>query len=476
MPDAKAIERIQRLIGEILRKASARDDTCLYRGEPERYPIVSTGLCRTCPETKDEMFDITTVEREIVAQATNYTMLTDPLEILAEIQHFGGTTNLLDFTDDYLIALFFACADSPDADGRVVLHWPDPKHVIRPKHTNHRVIFQKSVFVRPQRGFIVPDALDEVVPVPCDLKASVLTFLNRFHGISETSVYNDIHGFIRHQNPSRSAYAADFRTPCHCGPPKTDHAVTDGLREVHQVSPRYYLHQHGMDYADRTGSLFVLHTSTGPGQRVVLEPDEVVRLLTHCIEQKIGSLTLAQAHCWRGTALLFRQSDELAEADFERALSLDGELAEAYHGCANLCIRRGNLESGKADLEKALMVNAKLHAALIDRGNLHLEDGSLDAAIVDFDTAMKGSRLPGRGPLQSNYTWFRDGRFFRATARCMQRDWHKAEEDFAWAKRGGLRVASSFQGKFGGVEQFEREHAIKLPSRIKTLLHVRGDG
>ena len=29
-------------------------------------------------------------------------------EILTEIQHYGGKTNLIDFTTDYFIALFFA--------------------------------------------------------------------------------------------------------------------------------------------------------------------------------------------------------------------------------------------------------------------------------------------------------------------------------------------------------------------------------
>ena len=38
-----------------------------------------------------------------------------------------------------------------------------------------------------------------------------LTFLERFHGISERSVYNDIHGYIRHQEPNRSRYVAELQ-------------------------------------------------------------------------------------------------------------------------------------------------------------------------------------------------------------------------------------------------------------------------
>ena len=42
-------------------------------------------------------------------------------EILTEIQHYGGKTNLIDFTTDYFIALFFACDGHHDKEGRVIL-------------------------------------------------------------------------------------------------------------------------------------------------------------------------------------------------------------------------------------------------------------------------------------------------------------------------------------------------------------------
>ena len=33
------------------------------------------------------------------------------LKLLARMQHFGCKTNLIDFTRDYRVALFFACYD-----------------------------------------------------------------------------------------------------------------------------------------------------------------------------------------------------------------------------------------------------------------------------------------------------------------------------------------------------------------------------
>ena len=157
--DGTELEQVRSLMADIVDKSSKRQDACLYRGESECYPEVSSGLFRECcPDSANEAFDITRVEDEMLADARRYTTLEGDEEILTEIQHFGGKTNLVDFTEDYLIALFFASVDNDQTDGRVVLHWPEPESVLKPKHTMNRIVSQRSVFVRPRRGFIVPDA------------------------------------------------------------------------------------------------------------------------------------------------------------------------------------------------------------------------------------------------------------------------------------------------------------------------------
>ncbi len=96
-------------------------------------------------------------------------------EILTEIQHYGGKTNLIDFTTDYFIALFFACDGLYDEDGRVILQKTDEIRVMiaHPRNPRHRVIVQKSVFVRPPKGFIEPRE-EQIVVVPSYLKQGSL--------------------------------------------------------------------------------------------------------------------------------------------------------------------------------------------------------------------------------------------------------------------------------------------------------------
>ena len=474
-PETRILEQIQGLMGEILRKSSEGEGSCLYRGEPECYPIVSSGLYRKCPDCKNEAFDIERIQQEIIENARQYTTLEDADDILAEIQHFGGATNLLDFTDDYLIALFFASVDSGGKDGRVVLHWPNEKTVITPKHTNNRVVFQKSVFVRPRRGFILPQPAEEIVVVRAELKGHIQALLERFHGISERTVYNDIHGYIRHQNPSRSPYAVKWRVTL--ANPRRDpsfdlkHYLAAKLEKIQLVRMRHYCHQKGMDYTDGAMTEFAIRAAKeedlGPTTRHLdLKPEEVIELSTHCIVNKHHSVLLQDAYCWRGHALLFLGLNDRAFGDFEKVLEMDDESAGAYHGRANVYRQQDNSGRAMEDLEKALDLQPNFPAILIDQGNLHRDHGSLQDAIRNF------SAVIGRSRKGSQYTWFRDALFFRAVARCIEKDWLTAESDLELVRKDGLRVTSSFRNVFGSVAKFETDYNLKIPSLIATQLYI----
>ena len=118
-------------------------------------------------------------------EAKRYTQETDDdFAILTELQHYGGKTNLIDFTADYLIALFFACDGDYSKDGRVVLldrSGDMEEHIYGPRHPVSRVLAQKSVFVRPPDGFVEPD---DTVIIPHNLKPLMLDYLQKGHGIA----------------------------------------------------------------------------------------------------------------------------------------------------------------------------------------------------------------------------------------------------------------------------------------------------
>ena len=141
------LSRVLQKICEIAEKSV--DGDYIYRGEPQCYDKVSSSLYREYPHKEGEHSDIEGVQRAILNEAKAYTSKTDPIEILTELQHFGGKTNLIDFTEDYLIALFFACDGSHTEDGRVVLlkKQVEGYQVKKPRQTINRVESQKSMFV-----------------------------------------------------------------------------------------------------------------------------------------------------------------------------------------------------------------------------------------------------------------------------------------------------------------------------------------
>ena len=470
VPDGSELERIRGLMADVVDKSSKRTDACVYRGEPECYPVVSSGLFRACPDSANEAFDIARVEEEMVADARKYTTLASDEEILTEIQHFGGVTNLIDFTDDYLIALFFASVENEQTDGRVVLHWPEPESMLRPKHTMNRIVSQRSVFVRPQRGFIVPDADQETVLVPRDLKDSILMFLERFHGISKMTVYNDIHGFIRHQTASRSRYARTFRESLSRPRPDPRRFLAPYLNgrwiTAHLESIRHAYHQRGMMYEDSGGSLFTFYNPDLPGLSCYLNAEEIVDLFTHLIENKKDAIQIGEAYCRRGEAYLHQGAVDLAIRDFAEALDRDSEMAEAYHGRGNACRDQGNVDRAMADLEEAMRLKPELVAPLVDRGNMHRESGSLGRAIEDLDTAIARMRVGDSGIRNG------DGHFYRAVARCVRQDWADAKSDFETARQEGVLVASSFRAIFGSVSDFEARYGVRIPSDLATMLHA----
>lgn len=198
-----ALDRIYELIREIVKRSG--NGNCIYRGEPEHYNKVSSSLYRFFSSDIDSgKYDLNDLNDANLKDARNHIRINkDDLELLTEMQHYGDRTNLIDFTTDYHIALFFACNGSHDKDGRIIVlqrskEIDEKYRVNRPLKPVNRVTAQKSIFTQPQNGFIDPNDFDTVT-VPADLKQWILIHLLKFQDISIQSIYNDLHGFIRNK-------------------------------------------------------------------------------------------------------------------------------------------------------------------------------------------------------------------------------------------------------------------------------------
>ena len=205
----------------------------LFRGVPNaEYGIQASAYRR--PKTDARSFEkFLQINKDLIAEARlrghgekDGRKLGD-LEILAEFQHYGAATCLIDFTYNAQVALYFACqkdikwernsedaGEVPDGKVYVVLNDPDKFQKIAPDllekkvdelfqgdqlyhwepgYHNNRVIAQQSVFLFGASEFDE----DAACAIKENSKQDILVELERVSGITRAMLFPDFDGFAR---------------------------------------------------------------------------------------------------------------------------------------------------------------------------------------------------------------------------------------------------------------------------------------
>ena len=133
------------------------------------------------------------------------------LELLLELQHYGAATGLIDFSRDFLVALWFACNSNKDKNGSVfALNISDIDKFTQPKDdksifsecdklqfidsnfkSNNRIFAQKGVFIFGNQT--IDNA--ETIEISEGDKKLILQELSDRFSIDEKSLFQDIYGF-----------------------------------------------------------------------------------------------------------------------------------------------------------------------------------------------------------------------------------------------------------------------------------------
>ena len=506
----EAPRTVEDIIGAIKEKSAGGD--YIFRGEPKCYRKVASTLYRELDAVKAVSSDIADVETEIVNAARAYTDKTDEFEILTELQHYGGKTNLVDFTTDYHVALFFACYGSPGADGRVILLQKTEaiKEIVKsPLHQEHRVRAQKSVFVQPPKGYL--EQKYEVVQIPKNLKLAVLMYLRSDLDceISPETIYNDIHGFIKSDNAYWMAYR-EFYSGITA---QNDGAKADTPEEkqaAYQKSVKHYttalaLALQHPDIYNRRGAVY------SDIAELNLPADDYLNLAIDDYTQAIRlDPQYADAYHNRGNA--YRLKGEFTEAitDYEKAIQLKPDFAGAYINRGNAYNASGEIDKAIRDYTKAIESKPNFAEAYSNRGNAHLTKGNLGPAIDDCNKAIQLDpdqaeayytrgvayffkpreikvHLPASDGIEANRLWVERAiedftkaiqlnlelpiaYCLRGEARLHTQEWDKAKADLKVAREMGLNVVAQFHEIYQSLENCERIIDAKLPADIKAML------
>ena len=428
-------KKVQNIIHEIEQKS--KGGGYIYRGERKHHKNVSSKLYRDF-KIKEDHFDIERVQTEMLAAAKKHIghlpqdfrvdVITSPkgdgetteeaidFEILTDIQHYGGKTNLIDFTTDYRIALFFACDGEPGEDGRIIIQKTDKikGEIAHPRTPRHRVIAQKSVFIRPLRGFIEPEQND-IVTIPANLKQPLLKHLRDYHGISTEVIYNDLHGFIINQDIHGAAYTEFYK----------GFACQDRADEA----------KNSKDKQD--------------------EAQKAIEHYTNAIQFKPD---FAVAYNNRGIAYAAKGDFDAAIADYNTAIDLDPADAKAYNNRGIAYAEKGDSDAAIADYNTAIDLDPEYAGVYCNRGNAYRNTSDFDAAISDYNKAIELTP--------------EDARFYsnRGEAWLHLKEWEKAKTDLTTVKDMGVDIIAAFQNVYKSVEDFEVKNGVKIPKDIAALL------
>ena len=406
----------------------------IYRGESKCFDKVSSRLYREYPSASD----IDSVQDAELEEAKRYTLETDDFTILTELQHYGGRTNLIDFTADYLIALFFACDGNYPHDGRVILlerTEEREEEIYGPRYPANRVLAQKSIFVRPKSGYIEPDA---AVVIPFSLKLPMLEYLERGHGIQTATIYNDLHGFIRRQTIHREANE-NFAMGLGCQRNGDYLDAIECYNKALNLNPRMTT-----AYFNRG----ICYSAAG-------ELDQAITDYSRAIELTPED---ADAYFQRGYAYGELGEYELAIQDCTKAIELNPENADAYFCRGYAHSNQGNYGLAIQDFSQSIDLDPEDADTYFQRGFIYNKQGDYASAIRAYTKVIELDP-------DDRYAYYSRGEIQLHLAQ-----WELARSDLTVASDMELDVVDLFLNDYEDVTAFEAKTGLKVPEDIAEML------
>ena len=352
------------------------------------------------------------------------------LDLLAELQHNGAATCLIDFTENALIALWFACREEPKGDGKVVamatggtekfstinyehLSKPITEFLNKdklwkwtPSSMNNRIVAQQSVFVFGEG--IIEENLYDKIEIDSGSKKDIIETLEKSFGVKEQHLFNDLAGFALF-----NAY----------NKPYGDYSAEDyflwGLK-FHQQGE----YENAKDYFDKTLELDPqsagAYNNRGYAKFVLGDHKGAISDYDKAIELEPQ---YAMVYCNRGNAKLALGYYKDAISNSAKTLELNPQYPEAYNIRGVAKNKLGECQDAISDFNKAIELDPRYTEAYNNRGDAKSDSGDHQGAILDYDKAIEQN--PQYAKAYRNRGDARNASGDQAGAK---KDWERAKE------------------------------------------------
>ena len=469
------------VLGEFIEwTAQFKDGQYLFRGvSNDSYKIEASAYHRL--ETNKTTARLLKINQELIEKAKsrghdqkNSQELSD-LELLAELQHFGAATCLIDFSRNALVALWFACQQSSKGEqknGKVFAVRSDdptrfktvtanliekdidhffkleergeyPLYQWEPKLQNNRIIAQHSVFVFGGAQ-VEPEA--ECVIIQSS-KQEILKSLDKLLDITEASMFPDFDGFARLHAHNKPYIEPDARGHLQRGIEayqrrELDDAIAHYTKaieldpaDISITSPAYY--NCGLAYYGK-----------GEVERAIVDYTRAIDL----------NPNFDAAYYNRGVVHYEKKAFERAIVDYTRAIDLNPNFDAAYNNRGLAYTELRDYNSAISDYNRAIEITPNSAYAYNNRGVVYMRQANFDRAIDDYNRAID---------LNPDYA---SAYFNRAEALLYLKEWERAKSDLTTAKEKGVDIANEFINIYTSVANFQSGTGIILPSGIAAML------
>ena len=333
------------------------------------------------------------------------------LGVLAQLQHNGAATSLIDFSDNPLVALWFACKKFPENDseniknGKVfILYTGSEKNIEeidifepienykgispkklkhpnkklfywKPAHLNKRIAAQQSYFLIDKKEIPAMPEMSWII-IQGDKKNNILEELSSLYGINEIMLFPDFVGFVQ-ANSVHSPYSKEEK------------------HSKNIMSVRYYNKSIKKNSKD-----FQAYNNRGSAKHELEDYRDAIKDFTKAINLKPKD---ANAYYNRGNSKheLGNTENKLkyyqgAINDFSKAIKINPDDGHAYYnrGLAKLELGDAKLElkyyqGATYDFTQAHNINPKDANAYYNCGNAKWRLKDYQGAIDEFDKTLE---------------------------------------------------------------------------------------